>query len=75
MDKDQIVLTETDESYIKQMEAWLKEQEAREKQIEATIETSSEIVRQNKIQLEWHRKTYNSAVNEFEEWKDSKGIK
>lgn len=68
-------LTEWDKSYIKQMTAWLKEQEALEKQILNTIETSTEIIEQNKIQLEWHRKSYSSAVNEFEEWKKENGIK
>lgn len=73
--KEETVLTEEDKSYIEQMKAWIKEQEAREKQIVSTIETSSEIVRQNKIQLEWHMKFYKTAVKEFEEWKASKGIK
>lgn len=73
--KELTTLTELDESYINQMEAWLREQEAREKQILNTIETSSEIVKQNKIQLEWHRKSYNSALKEYEEWKESKEIK
>ncbi len=70
----QIELTEEDKCYINQMQAWLKEQDARERQIIATIETSSEIVEQNKIQLEWQKKSYNVAVEEFEEWKRSKGI-
>lgn len=70
-----IELTQEDKGYIAQMESWLKEQEAREKQIVMTIETSSEIVKQNQIQLEWQRKSYAAANKEFEEWKESKGIK
>lgn len=69
------LLTEQEECYLEQMEAWIKEQQAREKQITSTIETSKEIVRQNEIQLEWHRKFYNSSLKEFEEWKEEKGIK
>ncbi|EOP55591.1 hypothetical protein IKQ_01806 [Bacillus cereus VDM053] len=57
------------EIYINDMNAWIKEQEARRKQIVVTIETSSEIVEQNKIQLQWLDKRLNSAKTEFEDWK------
>jgi hypothetical protein len=73
-EKEQSVLTFDEECYLRQMEAWIKEQQAREKQIVATIETSKEVVQQNEIQLEWHRKFFNSSVKEFEEWKKERKI-
>ncbi|HDR6318307.1 TPA: hypothetical protein QCU53_005161 [Bacillus thuringiensis] len=57
------------EIYIKQMNAWIKEQEARREQILATIKTSSEIVEQNKIQLQWLDKGLEATKLEFEDWK------
>lgn len=59
----------TNEMYVNRMNAWMKEQEARREQIEATIKTSSEIVEQNKIQLEWLDKSLHLAKEEFEVWK------
>ncbi|HDX9640335.1 TPA: hypothetical protein ACGXMH_001721 [Bacillus mobilis] len=58
-----------DKIYIKQMHAWIKEQEARREQIVVTIKTSSEIVEQNKIQLQWLDKGLALAKEEFENWK------
>ncbi|EOP46633.1 hypothetical protein [Bacillus cereus] len=58
-----------DEIYINQMNAWIKEQEARREQIVVTIKTSSEIVKQNKIQLEWMDKGLSTAKAEFDKWK------
>ncbi|HFK1745817.1 hypothetical protein [Bacillus cereus] len=58
-----------DEIYVKQMDAWFKEQEARREQIVVTIKTSSEIVEQNKIQLQWLDKGLGLAKEEFENWK------
>ncbi|MED1637495.1 hypothetical protein P4V01_11090 [Bacillus thuringiensis] len=58
-----------DEIYVKQMDAWIKEQEARREQIVVTIKTSSEIVEQNKIQLQWLDKGLGLAKEEFETWK------
>ena len=56
--------------YVKQMDdAWIKEQEARREQIVATIKTSSEIVEQNEIQLQWLDKGLALAKEEFENWK------
>ncbi|HEF1898106.1 hypothetical protein ACTFSP_19415 [Bacillus cereus group sp. MYBK108-2] len=55
--------------YVKQMDAWIKEQEARREQIVVTIKTSSEIVEQNKIQLQWLDKGLGLAKEEFETWK------
>lgn len=60
---------DTNEIYVNQMDAWIKEQEARREQIKVTIKTSSEIVEQNKIQLEWLDKSLNLAKEEFEVWK------
>ncbi|WP_342025736.1 hypothetical protein AADC60_24555 [Cytobacillus pseudoceanisediminis] len=73
-EKEQSALTIDEECYLRQMEAWIKEQQAREKQLLATIETSKEVVRQNEIQLEWHRKFFNSSLKEFEEWKEERKI-
>ncbi|MDP5274336.1 hypothetical protein [Chengkuizengella axinellae] len=67
-------LTKQDDIYIKQMESWLKEQEAYKKQIKTNIETSSEIVRQNKIQLKWANKRIKVAVKEYNEWRVEKGL-
>ncbi|AZJ23728.1 hypothetical protein CT694_27460 [Bacillus wiedmannii bv. thuringiensis] len=57
------------EIYMNDMNAWIKEQEARREQIVSTIKTSSEIVEQNKIQLQWLDKRLEPAIAEFEEWK------
>ncbi|HDR3902515.1 MULTISPECIES: hypothetical protein [Bacillus] len=59
----------SDEIYVKQMDAWIKEQESRREQIVVTIKTSSEIVEQNKIQLQWLDKGLGLAKEEFETWK------
>ncbi|EEM92414.1 MULTISPECIES: hypothetical protein [Bacillus cereus group] len=59
----------SDEIYVKQMDAWIKEQEARREQIVVTIKTSSEIVEQNKIQLQWLDKGLGLAKEAFETWK------
>ncbi|MCC2381187.1 MULTISPECIES: hypothetical protein [Bacillus] len=64
-----------DEIYIKQMNAWIKEQEARREQIVVTIKTSSEIVEQNKIQLQWLDKGIGLAKEEFETWKKESNYK
>lgn len=61
-------MDEYDKSYVKQMEAWFKEQEAREKEIKTVIETSQEIARQNVIQLEWLQSNISRAKKEYEEW-------
>ncbi len=61
--------TNENEVYFNQMNAWIKEQEARREQIEVTIKTSSEIVEQNKIQLAWLDKGLNLAKTEFDIWK------
>jgi hypothetical protein len=71
---EQIQLTESNKCYDEQMQSWLKEQEAREKQILVTIETSGEIVRQNEIQLQWHMKAYAAALAEYNEWRKEKGL-
>ncbi|MCU5599100.1 hypothetical protein [Bacillus wiedmannii] len=57
------------EIYINDMNAWIKEQEARREQIVSTIKTSSEIVEQNKLQLRWLDERLEPAKVEFEEWK------
>lgn len=62
------------EIYINDMNAWIKEQEARRKQIVITIETSSEIVEQNQIQLQWLDKRLDSAKTEFEDWKKENNV-
>ncbi|WP_419181925.1 hypothetical protein [Paenibacillus alvei] len=67
-------LSREDREYFEQMEAWVKEQEAREKQIRATIDTSSEIVKQNQIQLEWHIKRMAPHMKEYDEWRESVGL-
>ncbi|HDR3892247.1 hypothetical protein P4J09_03015 [Bacillus cereus] len=64
-----------DEIYVKQMDAWIKEQEARRKQVVATIKTSSEIVEQNKIQLQWLDKGLDLVKEEFETWKEENNYK
>ncbi|MED2985546.1 hypothetical protein P4311_30060 [Bacillus thuringiensis] len=64
-----------DEIYVKQMDAWIKEQEARREQIVVTIKTSSEIVEQNKIQLQWLDKGIGLAKEEFETWKKENNYK
>ncbi|MED2751872.1 hypothetical protein P4278_06730 [Bacillus thuringiensis] len=64
----------TNEIYVNSMNAWIKEQEARREQIEATIKTSSEIVEQNKIQLYWLDKQLDVAKVEFEVWKKENGV-
>ncbi|MEB8722054.1 hypothetical protein P4H14_23810 [Bacillus cereus] len=64
-----------DEMYVKQMDAWIKEQEARREQIVVTIKTSSEIVEQNKIQLQWLDKGFGLAKEEFETWKKENNYK
>ncbi|MCQ6334233.1 hypothetical protein P9Z94_23065 [Bacillus thuringiensis] len=64
-----------DEIYVKQMDAWIKEQEARREQIVATIKTSSEIVEQNKIQLQWLDKGLGLAKEEFKTWKKENNYK
>ncbi|WP_420973643.1 hypothetical protein [Bacillus thuringiensis] len=61
--------------YVKQMDAWIKEQEARREQIVATIKTSSEIVEQNEIQLQWLDKGLALAKEEFENWKKENNYK
>lgn len=66
-------MSNENEAYLKQMDAWLKEQEALEKQIRTTIETSGEIVRQNEIQLQWHLKKVEGAKDEFATWKKENG--
>lgn len=66
---------DTNEMYVNSMNAWIKEQEARREQIEATIKTSSEIVEQNKIQLHWLDKHLEVAKVEFEEWKKENGVR
>lgn len=71
---DENKLINVDEVYIKQMDSWLKEQLAMEKQIRVTIETSSEIVRQNEIQLKWHLTRYEPAISEYNEWRQDKGL-
>ncbi|MES1052271.1 hypothetical protein FOA24_24235 [Bacillus thuringiensis] len=63
------------EIYVNSMNAWIKEQEARREQIEATIKTSAEIVEQNKIQLHWLDKHLEVAKVEFEEWKKENGVR
>lgn len=70
----EIQLTEEDKDYIEQMDSWFKENEAREKQIRMTIETSGEIVRQNEIQLKWHLKRNSLALDEYNEWRVDKGF-
>ncbi|PHF96304.1 hypothetical protein COI63_30815 [Bacillus toyonensis] len=62
------------EIYINDMNAWIKEQEARREQIVATIKTSSEIVEQNKIQLQWLVKRLEPAKAEYEEWKKENNV-
>ncbi|PGY60186.1 hypothetical protein [Bacillus thuringiensis] len=62
------------EIYINNMNAWIKEQEARREQVVATIKTSSEIVEQNKIQLQWLDKRLEPAKAEFEEWKKENNV-
>ncbi|MEW9575449.1 hypothetical protein U9K47_08290 [Bacillus toyonensis] len=62
------------EIYINDMNAWIKEQEARRRQIIGTIETSSEIVEQNKIQLQWLDKRLELAKSEFEGWKKENDV-
>ncbi|MED3484966.1 hypothetical protein P4523_23130 [Bacillus toyonensis] len=64
-----------DEIYVKQMNAWIKEQEARREQIVVTIKTSSEIVEQNNIQLQWLDKGLDLAKEEFETWKKESNYK
>lgn len=54
--------------YIMQMEAWMKEMDALEKQIRTTIETSLEITEQNVIQLQWHLKRIERGVQEHADW-------
>lgn len=71
---EEMRMNEEDKFYMEQMESWLKEQQAREKEIRTTIETSSEIAKQNKIQLEFHLKAYNKALKEYQEWLKEKGI-
>lgn len=61
------------EIYFEQMNAWLNEQNVLEKSIRNTIETSSEIVRQNEIQLKWHLKRVEVAKKDFEAWKKENG--
>ncbi|HHK5539225.1 hypothetical protein JDS67_19895 [Bacillus cereus] len=65
----------SDEIYVKQMNAWIKEQEARREQIVVTIKTSSEIVEQNKIQLQWLDKGLGLAKEEFKTWKKENNYK
>lgn len=67
-------LTDDDQSYLEEMKAWIKEQEAREKGLRATIENSSEIVRQNEIQLEFHLKRVGSCIAEHNEWRKERGL-
>lgn len=61
-------MDEQDQLYVNQMDAWFKEMDAVEKQIRCTIETSTEIVVQNEIQLEWHLKRKDKAIQEHKEW-------
>ena len=57
------------------MNVRMKEQEARIEQIVATIKTSSEIVEQNKIQLQWLDKGLDLAKEEYETWKKENNYK
>ena len=61
-------MDEQDQLYVKQMESWIKEQNARLKQIQMTIETSEEIAEQNKIQLGWHIERTAKGIKEYQEW-------
>jgi hypothetical protein len=61
--------TNENEIYLNQMNAWIKEQEARREQIVVTIKTSSEIVEQNKVQLKWLDKGLDVSKAEFNAWK------
>lgn len=67
-----IVMDEQDQLYVKQMGAWFREQEALERQIRGTIETSSAILEENKIQLECSISRLALARVEHAEWLDSK---
>lgn len=69
-----VQLSKDDEIYIEQLESWVKEQGARERQIKVTIETSSEIVRQNEIQLELCRERTSVALDEYDVWREEKGL-
>ncbi|EJQ43684.1 hypothetical protein IEQ_05012 [Bacillus cereus BAG6X1-2] len=61
------------EIYVRQMNAWIKEQEVLRKQIRMNIETSSEIARQNGIQLQLLNERSNQSKKEFEELKKEYG--
>lgn len=59
-----------EELYMRQMESWFKEQAALERQLATTIETSTQILAQNKIQLELHVKRTEIARKDFQEWSE-----
>ena len=61
-------MNEQDQLYVNQMESWIKEQNAKTKQIQMTIETSEEIAEQNKIQLGWHTERTAEGIKEYQEW-------
>jgi DNA-directed RNA polymerase subunit RPC12/RpoP len=69
-----VPLAEEDSIYLEEIDSWLKEQQARERALQNTIETSSEIVRQNEIQLNLHQKRVQLAITEHNRWRKEKGM-
>lgn len=63
-----------DQFYHKHMTAWAKEMRARETQINTVIGTSLDIVRQNRLQLKWHLKSFGKAMLDHNEWMKAKGL-
>lgn len=61
-------MDEQDQLYAKNMESWFKEQAAVERQIKCTIETSEEVLKQNKIQLEILQRRNEIARKDYNEW-------
>jgi hypothetical protein len=67
-------LSVSEREYIQILESWLREKSARILDCRACITTAMNILRENRKQLEIHRRAYRREKNIFIKWKKAHGL-
>ena len=70
----EVVLTEDEKLYIKSMESWIREWDARIKEQETAKDTLVAILKENDLQLSISLKRKQIGIDEYYNWRKEKGL-